>query len=167
MVISMLLIFPSCIVLLFFSVTLDGILNLYLVLFEALALPILSSHFFFFFQAEDGIRDVAVTGVQTCALPISRGAGDPRPRPHRPVTRLRARLPRPPRRGQRGPQLLRAAPARAHVEHGGPRPQLLGEPFRDPPGYGLPGRGEAADSAGPRRERRAPRRHHLADAVQR
>src|SRR2546429_6577316 len=29
---------------------------------------------FFFFQAEDGIRDVAVTGVQTCALPIlSRG----------------------------------------------------------------------------------------------
>src|SRR2546429_4618740 len=28
--------------------------------------------FFFFFQAEDGIRDVAVTGVQTCALPISK-----------------------------------------------------------------------------------------------
>src|SRR3989449_4967854 len=27
----------------------------------------------FFFQAEDGIRDVAVTGVQTCALPISPG----------------------------------------------------------------------------------------------
>src|SRR2546429_489722 len=26
---------------------------------------------FFFFKAEDGIRDVAVTGVQTCALPIS------------------------------------------------------------------------------------------------
>src|SRR5205809_5903529 len=26
--------------------------------------------FFFFFQAEDGIRDVVVTGVQTCALPI-------------------------------------------------------------------------------------------------
>src|SRR2546422_7019527 len=25
----------------------------------------------FFFQAEDGIRDVAVTGVQTCALPIA------------------------------------------------------------------------------------------------
>src|SRR5258708_15735000 len=31
---------------------------------------------FFFFQAEDGIRDDLVTGVQTCALPISRrGAG--------------------------------------------------------------------------------------------
>src|SRR5215216_5259910 len=28
--------------------------------------------FFFFFQAEDGIRDDLVTGVQTCALPISR-----------------------------------------------------------------------------------------------
>src|SRR5580692_6294262 len=27
--------------------------------------------FFFFFQAEDGIRDLTVTGVQTCALPIS------------------------------------------------------------------------------------------------
>src|SRR5687768_17691612 len=50
--------------------------------------------FFFFFQAEDGIRDVAVTGVQTCALPISldprssrrgfarllRGAAAPLPR---------------------------------------------------------------------------------------
>src|SRR5256885_7465266 len=40
------------------------------------------SFFFFFFQAEDGIRDYKVTGVQTCALPIClsfagrhRGAG--------------------------------------------------------------------------------------------
>src|SRR2546422_9793882 len=34
--------------------------------------------FFFFFQAEDGIRDVAVTGVQTCALPIFNAhAADP------------------------------------------------------------------------------------------
>src|SRR2546427_1401624 len=30
------------------------------------------SSIFFFFQAEDGIRDLTVTGVQTCALPISR-----------------------------------------------------------------------------------------------
>src|SRR5689334_23740183 len=30
--------------------------------------------FFFFFQAEDGIRDGTVTGVQTCALPISGNA---------------------------------------------------------------------------------------------
>src|SRR2546430_4182353 len=29
--------------------------------------------FFFFFQAEDGIRDLTVTGVQTCALPIYAG----------------------------------------------------------------------------------------------
>src|SRR3989440_5125261 len=35
--------------------------------------------FFFFFQAEDGIRDLIVTGVQTCALPISAlGAGSAR-----------------------------------------------------------------------------------------
>src|SRR5256885_9510466 len=30
---------------------------------------------FFFFQAEDGIRDYKVTGVQTCALPISQKWG--------------------------------------------------------------------------------------------
>src|SRR2546430_2380684 len=33
------------------------------------------SYFFFFFQAEDGIRDLTVTGVQTCALPISPVTG--------------------------------------------------------------------------------------------
>src|SRR5205085_8678794 len=32
--------------------------------------PSLLTRFFFFFQAEDGIRDLTVTGVQTCALPI-------------------------------------------------------------------------------------------------
>src|SRR2546430_12532171 len=31
----------------------------------------------FFFQAEDGIRDLTVTGVQTCALPIILGVGRP------------------------------------------------------------------------------------------
>src|SRR2546430_7381606 len=40
--------------------------------------------FFFFFQAEDGIRDLTVTGVQTCALPIcprdDAGIHEPRPR---------------------------------------------------------------------------------------
>src|SRR6266853_4687322 len=40
--------------------------------------------FFFFFQAEDGIRDLTVTGVQTCALPILAG----------PSTRPRSRPPR-------------------------------------------------------------------------
>src|SRR3989454_317587 len=38
---------------------------------------------FFFFQAEDGIRDYKVTGVQTCALPISLELGDPRCLGHR------------------------------------------------------------------------------------
>src|SRR2546429_2412071 len=33
---------------------------------------------YFFFQAEDGIRDVAVTGVQTCALPIYARPDRPR-----------------------------------------------------------------------------------------
>src|SRR5256884_645509 len=37
-----------------------------------------ASIIFFFFQAEDGIRDVAVTGVQTCALPIVRFVVNPR-----------------------------------------------------------------------------------------
>src|SRR2546426_8920805 len=37
-------------------------INIFLVMF-----------FVFFFQAEDGIRDYKVTGVQTCALPIFRG----------------------------------------------------------------------------------------------
>src|SRR5947209_13770201 len=31
---------------------------------------LVQSSLFFFFQAEDGIRDIGVTGVQTCALPI-------------------------------------------------------------------------------------------------
>src|SRR5205085_4895740 len=31
----------------------------------------LDIYLYFFFQAEDGIRDLTVTGVQTCALPIS------------------------------------------------------------------------------------------------
>src|SRR5256885_7478924 len=46
---------------------------------------------FFFFQAEDGIRDYKVTGVQTCALPICRRARGRPPchgwRPRRPFAR--------------------------------------------------------------------------------
>src|SRR5256886_17627955 len=41
---------------------------------------------FFFFQAEDGIRDLTVTGVQTCALPIYSAARErPVLEPDRPV----------------------------------------------------------------------------------
>src|SRR6266542_4781118 len=48
--------------------------------------------FFFFFQAEDGIRDATVTGVQTCALPISLAcrAGPGRVRVQPPDRRDRA-----------------------------------------------------------------------------
>src|SRR5437763_12125867 len=56
------------------------------------------SYYIFFFQAEDGIRDTSVTGVQTCALPISTpvSAADPPKRvlelvsEHTPVLGLRA-----------------------------------------------------------------------------
>src|SRR4029077_21298086 len=41
---------------------------------------------FFFFQAEDGVRDSSVTGVQTCALPICSG----KPRKTRPRTPVSA-----------------------------------------------------------------------------
>src|SRR5689334_23967834 len=58
--------------------------------------------FVFFFQAEDGIRDGTVTGVQTCALPISHVADQLR-EPHRadcsrPVTGRLAGWSRPHRR---------------------------------------------------------------------
>src|SRR5688500_20339426 len=51
---------------------------------------------FFFFQAEDGIRDYKVTGVQTCALPISH------------AVRLRA-IPAGCGKAQRGSEQLRIA----------------------------------------------------------
>src|SRR5437016_8552565 len=59
--------------------------------------------FFFFFQAEDGIRGWSVTGVQTCALPIS----PPRcwlPPPQRPAPSLR--------RGGDAPRAVVATPLR-------------------------------------------------------
>src|SRR5206468_8323355 len=43
---------------------------------------------FFFFQAEDGIRDLIVTGVQTCALPISPRRARRVRRGHRALGRL-------------------------------------------------------------------------------
>src|SRR2546429_4571179 len=50
---------------------------------------------FFFFQAEDGIRDVAVTGVQTCALPICSLVGPCRTELHQCRHLHRCRKPRP------------------------------------------------------------------------
>src|SRR5437773_3054039 len=61
--------------------------------------------FFFFFQAEDGIRDRDVTGVQTCALPIYRDRRRDRGHPRRAV------LPGRPGHGL-GPARLRGARAR-------------------------------------------------------
>src|SRR6266436_8818739 len=48
---------------------------MYLADFLFVFLTIIRYFFVFFFQAEDGIRDVAVTGVQTCALPIWNSTG--------------------------------------------------------------------------------------------
>src|SRR5256886_11321325 len=47
----------------------------------------------FFFQAEDGIRDLTVTGVQTCALPILARATTSLPVPDSPWTSTVAELP--------------------------------------------------------------------------
>src|SRR5688572_30930153 len=65
--------------------------------------------FFFFFQAEDGIRDLTVTGVQTCALPIYRHGA--RARSRRAPQRLCVRLPRgrvAPRSADQGLVVVRA-----------------------------------------------------------
>src|SRR5437016_8844118 len=55
----MCLLILSC-VLIMFCLVLSSLLSLF-------------NFFFFFFQAEDGIRDWSVTGVQTCAIPICSG----------------------------------------------------------------------------------------------
>src|SRR5207249_6304238 len=57
----------------------------------------------FFFQAEDGIRDRNVTGVQTCALPISR----------HPSRNPIVRLPQSPRKIEAGLKLYRRNASRA------------------------------------------------------
>src|SRR5256886_7656760 len=59
-----------------------------------------TSSFFFFFQAEDGIRDLTVTGVQTCALPI---------RPPQDHLRLREQRLRTAARGEGSFEVERAA----------------------------------------------------------
>src|SRR5436305_3674646 len=56
------------------------------------------SFLFFFFQAEDGIRDADVTGVQTCALPISRSRRFGGSNGSGPATATR----KPPKRRERG-----------------------------------------------------------------
>src|SRR5206468_8970810 len=76
----------------------------------------------FFFQAEDGIRDLIVTGVQTCALPIWSRPTDGRcrlapisPRPSRPQPEVNAVLPADMNHGlpPAPPPLRRAEPIRS------------------------------------------------------
>src|SRR6266496_5037216 len=96
--------------------------------------------FFFFFQAEDGIRDLYVTGVQTCALPISAAGGLPqRARAAVRVLHARndhggrrpaAREPGPQRPGDpRGPggQPLPVHRLREHRPRGTPRGRVRGD----------------------------------------
>src|SRR5438105_12845903 len=81
---------------------------------------------FFFFQAEDGIRDPLVTGVQTCALPISArngGSRDPQ------WSRLRGGRPGPPARRALGWLADARCPrAPAPVEALAPAPRRADEP---------------------------------------
>src|SRR3990172_12483056 len=60
-----------------------------MLMLQAMMTNLDGSYFFFFlfFQEEDGIRDVAVTGVQTCALPISPNAPGDRNACARPTRR--------------------------------------------------------------------------------
>src|SRR5207247_9482251 len=90
--------------------------------FLLLPLSSISQSFFFFFQAEDGIRDPLVTGVQTCALPISGQL----PYDRRPPPDLRSHLDlvsgaRLPRRGD-------GLPTDELETHPGVRDLLLGDP---------------------------------------
>src|SRR2546430_5417907 len=76
-------------------------------------------YFFFFFQAEDGIRDLTVTGVQTCALPISGARPPPVARAPRRGVLVPGEQPREhapaidQSRGDRQVHLALCAPARA------------------------------------------------------
>src|SRR2546425_2257037 len=77
--------------------------SLIMVSARVVASVVLSWYSFFFFQAEDGIRDKLVTGVQTCALPISRQAADRVLLRRVRAARLGANLFRRPRSPRRGP----------------------------------------------------------------
>src|SRR6266478_652993 len=95
--------------------------------------------FFFFFQAEDGIRDLTVTGVQTCALPISR-RGD------RPASRVRYGL------GQPAHEPERQGPLRRRqVERARSRERQVGDRGVLRAAGGERGEGVSGRAAGPRR----------------
>src|SRR3989475_12017909 len=98
--------------------------------------------FFFFFQAEDGIRDLTVTGVQTCALPISATRARSAAVCHR-GSRLRITPPPPPRsRARRDtapappPRGARAVPA--PPTGASPAPRRRGRPTFQQPAFATP-----------------------------
>src|SRR2546426_9940971 len=86
-------------------------------------------YFFFFFQAEDGIRDYKVTGVQTCALPIYPGRARRSEHPPRPQTRAS-------RRGARDPPAGRPRPGAPRGAGDGGRPPPVPVPAVDERGGG-------------------------------
>src|SRR5256885_6111387 len=81
----------------------------------AIGKPSLAVVLVYFFQAEDGIRDYKVTGVQTCALPICRAWGDDLAA----LGDLRAR--RSPRAARSSPQARRATARGAARRAAAPR----------------------------------------------
>src|SRR5256885_4383743 len=107
---------------------------------------------FFFFQAEDGIRDYKVTGVQTCALPISHPAAVSGP-----VRRRDGRLERYPARGLRGarPRRRRRGAFRRLL---GARAGAVGRRGRGRAGPGGGGRGDDARGGARRAAARVGRR---------
>src|SRR5207245_8318715 len=111
---------------------------------------VMSDISFFFFQAEDGIRDATVTGVQTCALPILQpdGARDPRTLPAPPATHLHVSVvARRAHRGHRYPaQPVAGGRPRGAVDATGRvrvRDRDGGERRRAPRGVDLPAQGDA------------------------
>src|SRR5258708_39608236 len=107
------------------------------------------ARFFFFFQAEDGIRDDLVTGVQTCALPIYRLRGRlpvARARPgRRPAPAARGRADRAPGRDEHRADPEPAVVPRPACRRGGP-PAARGPSPRPRPGP----RGRRGLGPGPR-----------------
>src|SRR5438105_5525832 len=95
--------------------------------------------FFFFFQAEDGIRDPLVTGVQTCALPILRRA--PAPAAWMAAPRTRASGGRAPRR-RRSRRRARPVVARETASRPATSRCTLRRPLS--PGRSAPGRAPGA-----------------------
>src|SRR5438105_13906988 len=105
--------------------------------------------FFFFFQAEDGIRDPLVTGVQTCALPIyGRPAPDLRD-PHRARDDRQGPVRAAPRRRVRGAGLRRGGAGTARDEARG---RAQAAPKADAATVPLAGPGAATARAGRRLE---------------